>query len=359
MASDPISDETPLNLTEAARLILGNWFSELKAIFGPIFMPKENACIVFDRGDWFEIKTASAEDTSLLGTVSRSSEPQKEIRELRGLIDRSGAGHDVLLCLPQTIVVRPHASLPKTNRPSLLGALGYELERLSPIPVSELYYDYVVIGRSGTLLDIEIRAVRKDAFDETTSLLRAAGLRLCGVTFDGDIVPGDWQQFPVDRSAVLQRSLYRFRRIGLLGLATILALAALAGAYSREMAYSEAATEASAETGIRAARVEKLQHAITNAGKDLSYAAEQKRGPLAVAILSDLTQVLPDGTWVSEITIDGAVVRIVGSSSSASDLIGLIDRSPHFGNARFEAPLIHDQTTGVDRFNLAFQVRGQ
>jgi general secretion pathway protein L len=359
MTTDPVFDAPSLNTTSVVRIILLNWLSELKAVFGPTLLPQANACVVFDRGDRFEIKAAAPEDAPLLGSVSRSGEPQKEIRELRATVDRCGAGHDVLLCLPQNIVVRPRASLPKTTRQSLLGALGYELERLSPIPVSELYYDYVVTGRSGTLLDIEIRAVRKDAFDETASLLRAAGLRLCGVKFDGDAVPGDWQQFPVDRSAVLQRQVYRFRRMGLLGLASILALAALAGAYSREMTYSDAAIEANAETGIRAARVEKLQHAIASAGKDLSYAAEQKRGPLAVAILSDLTQVLPDGTWVSEITIDGPTVRIVGSSSSASDLIGLIDRSPHFGNARFEAPLIHDQTTGVDRFNLAFQVRGQ
>ena len=359
MITDPVSDDTHLSLTEALRIILANWLVELRAVFAPTFLPEPSSCVVFERTDRFDVKTGFSEESPLIGSVSRAGEPQKTIRELRGLVDRSGAGNDVIVCLPANSVVRPRASLPQTNRSSLLGALGYELERLSPIAVSALYYDYVVIGREGALLDIEIRAIRKDGFDETAALLRAAGLRLCGVCFEGDGRPADWQLFPVDRSAVWQRRLYRFRRLGLLGMIAILAAFALFGAYSRQADYAAAATEANIEAGVRAARVEKLQTAIASAGKDLSYAAEQKRGGLVVGILSDLTQILPDGTWVSEITIDGSTVRITGSSSSASDLIGLIDRSQRFGNARFEAPLVHDQTAGADRFNLAFQVRGR
>ncbi|MDR3424294.1 MAG: hypothetical protein P4M13_04340, partial [Alphaproteobacteria bacterium] len=207
MITDPISDDMPLSPTEVVRIILANWASELKAVFAPTFLPEPSTCVVFERTDRFDIKAGFSEESPLIGSVASTGEPQKAIRELRGLVDRSGAGHDVILCLPANCVVRPRASLPQTNHSSLLGALGYELERLSPIAVSELYYDYVVVRREGALLDIEIRATRKDGFDETAALLRAAGLRLCGVCFEGDGRPADWQLFPVDRGAVWQRRL--------------------------------------------------------------------------------------------------------------------------------------------------------
>lgn len=356
MIRDPQSE--PIDVQDSVRLVLANWSRELQTIFRPVLLGPEHDTVLRILPDQLEVFRRSDGGDEPIGTVpwdGKNARP--DMRSLGELLDRPGAGRSVVVELPAEAVLRPHLTLPRVNRNALLGALSYEVDRLSPIPAAELYFDFVATGT--TTLDIDLRMVRKSVLDKLTTALAAGGLSIQAINFDGDTRSGDWRRFPVNRSAYLRRLLLRYRRVALLGLAILFGLAALIATYMRGLDELSAAADATTEAGIRAARVEKLQHTIDETANGLAFAAQQKQAPLLVGILAEVTRILPDGTWVTELTFDGQTVRLVGSSSSASDLIAIIDRSPQFSGAKFEAPLIHDQTNNTDRFDLSFRLRGR
>lgn len=71
-----------------------------------------------------------------------------------------------------------------------------------------------------------------------------------------------------------------------------------------------------------------------------------------VALLDEVTRRLDDHTWVHRFELRDNKLRLQGSSSNASALIGELDASPLIGDVRFEASLTRDPSGG-ERFNLA------
>jgi general secretion pathway protein L len=349
--------DEPIDLASAARVVWKNWLHEWKIAWGPYLFAGGAETLIRITPDALEVHSINADEITPIGSAPLEN-GKTDIRTLRTLVEKCGPSHDITLLLPAEAALRPCLNLPNAGHAAICGALAYEIERISPIPPADLYYDYAITGLTGNLADLELRLVRRDGVDSPVTTCRAAGLAVAEIEFEDDARPADWQRFPVDRDAHLRRFLKRYRRIGLMGLAALLFLGALGAAYERQSAKLDAAITASTDAGLRAARIEKIQQKITAASRDLRIPAEQKRQPLMVAILAELTQILPDGTWINELTLDGKTIRITGSSTAAADLIGLIDRSPKFASARFEAPLVHDQATNADRFDLSFAVRG-
>ena len=137
-----------------------------------------------------------------------------------------------------------------------------------------------------------------------------------------------------------------------------LLLALLLATYLRSAMLLDMITDAVAEEGIRAARVEQLQSRIERASAQLAFLSRQKRAPLFAAILADVTRTLPDGTWLTQFDLSGSKIRIEGYSRSASDLIAVFERSGRFTNAQFAAPVTQGPTPMIDRFDLSFEIAG-
>ena len=349
-------DESALDMRATMNLVFENWRDELKAAWGPVLLGDDPDTVVRVASQTLEVFWRRSGDSDFVGSVPIEN-GKADTRALRSLAEQAGS-RDVTLQLPAEAVLRPQLSLPLAGGSALSGALAYEIERISPVPAAELCYDHNIVGRNGTMGDFELRLVRRQSLDGPLAACRAAGLCVAAIAFDGDTRLADWRGFPIDRKARLRILLKRYRRIGMIAAALLLGGALLVAAYERQMAGLETAIEASVEAGQRAAKVEKLQYTIKQASNDLGYPAQQKRTPLMLSVLAELSQILPDGTWISEFTFDGKTIRITGSSSAAADLISLIDRSPKFRSARFEAPVVHDQAANTDRFDMSFQVRG-
>ena len=361
MSAGPITEGEDLDLQEAVLLVLRNWWQELASLANEQLTalgewPRARIMLHINAGtiDVCRIRGHATEKFAML----TSGPAQATAKELSRAVRGAELGTDVFLTLPADQVLRPRLMMPKARRASLQGALRYEVERINPIGPDDLYYDFVVGSSGGDTVEIELRMVRKAAFEEVLGLCRTVGLAVAGIYFEGDQRAGDWRTFPVDRSAFLRTLFNSFGLAILSGLAVMLLVLVLVGAYLREAATLDALSDAVADAGVRAARVEQMNETIDRTSKDLGLAARQKEAPFFVSILAELTQTLPDGTWITELTIDGAKLRIQGASSQASDLIGLIDRSSRFSNARFEAPVVHDTAAKVDRFDLSFDVRG-
>ena len=274
--------------------------------------------------------------------------------------DRAQLSRDIVLRLPQSEVLRASVWLPHARPWTLRKALHFELERLSPVPPDQLYFDFETIGqdKAAHRVELSLRIVRRAVVDQAAAIAAAAGLHVATIAFAGDARPGDPRQFPVDRPAFLRLLWQRWNVPALGGLALLLAFAALLSWYARNAQAQDQLADQIALEQRRAAIVGLIERDIARADGQIGFLARQKQAPLTVGVLSEVSQTLPDGTWLNEIEIGKNRVHIRGYSHAAADLLGAIDRSGYFADAQFGAPLVRNPAANVEQFDINFDVRG-
>ncbi len=73
-------------------------------------------------------------------------------------------------------------------------------------------------------------------------------------------------------------------------------------------------------------------------------------------LMNRLTQLIPNDTWLTHFKYKDSKLQIQGQSPSASVLIGVLEESVLFSNARFVSPLTQDKRTGMERFKISMDV---
>lgn len=352
---------TAADFRATAAVLLAEWWSEFAAWWDEIVSRRL-------RDDREYLRLDFADDEIVLVCVNDEGErplgrvPRSEAAELGSIAaamplvqKQLRRTRDVAVRFARTDVLYLDLDLPAASRAILRQAAGFELARLSPIKPDQLYFD-VVVAPAGAEAPVKLRAIKRAEVDEAMALCRASGLRVGAVEFEADPQDADWRAYPVERSAFLH--FFWLRRGGVVLAAALLLLlaAALFGLFLREAAEGDALLSQLAAMNDQVALVHRMQQDTSDLRTQIEFPAAQKRAPLLLDMLAQVTKTLPDGTWLTEFSYKDGKVHIQGLSKSPSDLIGDIDQSPSFANAQFEAPLVGAQE-GTERFELTFDVK--
>ena len=73
-------------------------------------------------------------------------------------------------------------------------------------------------------------------------------------------------------------------------------------------------------------------------------------------IIRELTDVLPDNTWLNRLDIDGTQFQIQGQSETAALLIQLIESSPLLYNVRFSSSVVKVPRSITEQFHISADV---
>src|SRR5882724_11732335 len=188
------------DLRAAASFLMRHWREEMRSLFrdmfGHLVRRPEPELVVLVASNYVALGHAEDGRFLELATVPRDGDVT---RALTTTLTRFGLlNSDVVLSVPDADVLRPTVRLPSARRNVLAGALGYELEQLTPLDPSELYYDFSLGDRdrgTNTTL-IGLRIIRKDIIDTAAGLCRAVGLKVGAIGFENDLREADQGRFP-------------------------------------------------------------------------------------------------------------------------------------------------------------------
>jgi general secretion pathway protein L len=78
--------------------------------------------------------------------------------------------------------------------------------------------------------------------------------------------------------------------------------------------------------------------------------------PAATKLLAELSERLPNDTWLSEIQWHGKELTLSGFSPAAATLIQSLEASPLLSEVRFDSPVMTDPRVRRERFNISADV---
>jgi general secretion pathway protein L len=220
-----------------------------------------------------------------------------------------------------------------------------------------VYYSHRVVDANQTekRITVQLMAVPRVIADAAIDLVRKWGLKPDLVTADAGDLALDPAMNLLPRPAPARSG----RSTGRLLFALIVVAIGLGAAQVhlefRQQARLLAAYEARlAESRDAALRVEELKTELSQLLARTRYVAQRKQAqPLVSEVLSEVTERLPDDTWVSQFQVKGDHVTLSGYSASASALIEGLEASDMLSQVRFTSPITLDSRQGVERFNLA------
>jgi general secretion pathway protein L len=247
------------------------------------------------------------------------------------------------LRLPEGMVLRREVALPLAAERDLTAVINFEMDRLTPFASDEVFWSTSLVSRApgpaGLRLNLLIAPRRP------VEILAEALGRI-------NLRPG-FVESPAGRIELpgLRQRPSR-ARLALHGLCVALALACLAVPVIRQqLALGDASRELAAQAPARQAALALRQRLATEVAGAQALQAARSSGD-ALQTLAALTQALPDGTSLNDLSLQGADLTMDGQSSNAAALIALLAAAPDLRNPGFTAPVTRAFGGNADLFSI-------
>jgi general secretion pathway protein L len=249
--------------------------------------------------------------------------------------------------------------LPLAARANLDQLLQFEMDRLTPFKPEQVCVAHRVasLDPATKRLQAEVHIAPREHVEQALDLAQALGLRPARVELAApagedpsalDLLPQETTERK--RSGRLTRALAV--------LALLLSAAAIAVPLQRQRTAATSLQEA-----VEAARVEAQQsvalrerlNRLTAAARFLVEAKHET--PMVTEIVAELTRVIPDQAFVTQLYIDEGTVQLHGLAKAASDLIGQLEQSELFRAPRFRSPVTMDPGESLERFHIEVELQ--
>jgi general secretion pathway protein L len=266
-----------------------------------------------------------------------------------------GSRVETLLASDQ-VLFRP-LDFPKQAEDFLEGMIRTQIDRLTPWPADE-----AVFGWSSPLpagqerIELTLAATSRQEIEPLVQLATNLGARSFAAFAAPLEVSGSPEKITVFDQALgsANRGLDtpRLLRASLLSAGAAAAVALLLAAYVGDSLDTEQ------QQLLR--RISERRAALrlgSDGNSAFGLLAKRKQtSPSSVVVLEALSKALPDGTYVTELRIDGDKVQVVGMTQDAPSLIRLIEKSPQFARATFFAPTTRAQNEPGERFHIEARI---
>ncbi|MCB1760873.1 MAG: PilN domain-containing protein [Gammaproteobacteria bacterium] len=295
---------------------------------------------------------------SELGSV----DPEATAAEVSALLgNEQGRKRTTVARLPEYAILRRQMTLPLAAEKDLRQILAYQLDTLSPYPPEQVDFSHRILRRNHAekTLDVELCLVPKSELERITERMLGWGVMPDIVDYSGDDTLSEpvvnLLSDPLSRNPP-QRLISRAN--GVLLLVNGLLLAVLLGGQLFIRAEREATLDTRVETmRLQADSTNRVRARLEQLRGERAMLRNMKQErPAVVAVLDELSAILPDNTWLERASYGNDEIKLSGISAKASVLISSIENSELLENAAFQASVVQDDRSGGERFQISAKV---
>lgn len=339
------------------------WVGELKLALPDAWQEKlqhaTRRLAITPREEFLELDVLENRKLTPLGEIlltQDASLQRQQIRDFR--VESELEEAPAWLLLNSDSVLAREVSLPLAAESNLAQVLTFEMDRQTPFKAAAVYFDWRVLERGdpGGKLRLMLYVMPRGELDNAVKRLDGTGIDLAGVdirengnTLYLNLLPEDRRHRVVNRKARLNWALGGFAAVLL---ASVMAFSLALRAH--QVAELE---EAIAAVRDEAMQVDRIRNQIESASEAAGFLALRRaEAPLAVALLADITRILPDDTYLDRLVIGRGNVQLQGKSGNAQQLIELVNESPYLAAAAFRGSTRLDARTGLEIFEINAEI---
>lgn len=316
------------------------------------------------QGDAVQVRLQQGGDLRDLGAVPQLALPGEDaivapVDPLATLLPPRLADLPRWLLLPAAAGLRRPLTLPGAAGDRLRDVVGFEIDRQTPFTADNVAFDARVLGRRDAdgLIEAELVVVPRQRLEAPLSSLGPMADSLAGI----DLCAENGQPLGVNLldPALRRRHGDAFRYWNLaLAVVAVLAVAATMWqllANRRAAADELEARIASQATAARSAAAER-QALIDLIEGQAFLDRERAQRPTTVEVLDELTQRLPDSTYLEKLAIEDNNLLMIGLSREAPSLVQRLQGSKLWRAPSLTGALMPDPVSGRDRFTLTAEL---
>lgn len=260
----------------------------------------------------------------------------------------------VLIVIKEPYILLRELSIPGNAGKDLTAIIKFELERLTPFQVSDIYFDYWFEHRDDPQ-PIHLCLVTKDPLAPLLNQLEGLPCHpvVTSRNHNNQILPLNLLSPDTGKGAGLPQRHYGlpFKMIPFASAVAALLIFTFVPlwSYDRHLSNLDGTLEQNRAEAIRL-RTE-VTDLITSTNRGLFLQNRESRYIPPLNQLRDLTTALPDDTWLRTFSVSGNVLQLQGSGLSAAETLSSVESSPYFQEAEFSAPVSTGQD-GKEEFQI-------
>ena len=277
----------------------------------------------------------------------------------RPAVGSAAAGVRAIELMPEQ-VLRRQLVLPRLGKADLARAVALEVAAITPFPLERTASAFAVMAGEGETVKVDLALTSTQEIDKRLQAVGAGG----GISPEVWVLPAGADALRQEFAPLIfagyggaERRRLTGRGLGLRGGLLALALLLLAGlavtpaaqtrlrAIQAQAAFDQLNKEAAPQLAQRekiARQTERLQA--------IAKLAEQQLAPLPV--LDMLTRILPDGSWLSNLRLEGGKVTINGAADDTAALVRSLGGQPGVLGVRSPSPATRVGRSDKESFTL-------
>jgi general secretion pathway protein L len=253
-------------------------------------------------------------------------------------------------------------SLPIAAESNLHQVIGFEMERLTPFKTEEVYYDARTVEKKSGLNQFKVGLVLtpRETLDSMLERLAAVGIHPGRV----DVIESGSQEksllqynlLPEDKNNKVGNRGRKTHGVLIILLISLIIAACAVPVYMKGDYIGELESNVSKEKRVATKILTLKKEAEAILRQTDALLTKKTNQPDLVEILSELTERVPNDTWLTRFNYSKGKLQIHGQSPQATTMIGNLEASPMFMQTSFTSPVSQDNNSGMERFQIATQV---
>lgn len=262
----------------------------------------------------------------------------------------------IILALPRDIILKTNLLMPIAVKSALRQALAFEISRKTPFTAEQVFFDYT-ITQNDNKLNINLFIVPINQIELILEKIHALNIIYDQISFEDETGLNSEINLVKENTDSINNNNFNMLTATLSIITTILFITLL---YLPNYLQSETLKQLEYEVNQKRKEVALLQSLIKEKNmlfKQSEFLSKKRIQQFRnIELINEITRVTPDDTWLNRLLIKSGKIQLQGESANASTLLQMIEASEFLYNSQFSSPIIKNNLTQKDKFNLSTNI---